>query len=204
MRFDKVNPNLWKTQTHGTGVIVSNFDPQSEAPFDPANILFAVEDGGFSVSAKREMEDKGDGIANVPPGTYQLQEYKPMEASISGTAVNITKETLPHLAPGIVAETVSAGSAGSYDKFTFDKDMKLEDFREYWLLIDYSDKHGESDGGMMAYHIKHALNVDGFSAEHADGAFGKFPFNLKAFYDLENLDEAPMEIYMQVKEDAVP
>lgn len=37
-----------------------------------------------------------------------------------------------------------------------------DDFDDLWLVGDYSNKNGATNGGFCAIHIKHALNTGGF------------------------------------------
>ena len=76
-------------------------------------------------------------------------------------------------------------------------DLLLSDFKDKWLLVNYSEYNGETKGGWVAIHLLNALSTDGFTGNFAKNANGQFPYTLRAFYDMDDMDTVPFEIYVK-------
>lgn len=193
-RYEKVSPNAFKEMTYGAGIILSDFDPAT-GTINLEDILFATT-GGHSSNITREMTDMGEGVDNVPLGAMQLQKAQPWQIETSGTAKTINLETLRDLFGN--ADIVEAES-----KIELRNHLKMEDFKDIWIVSNYSDFNGETAGGYVAQHFMNALSMDGFTPTFAKDENGTFPFRYKAFYDINDIDKVPYEVYLKAgKEEA--
>lgn len=188
-RYTKMNPLDFKHMTWEAGIILDEFDPKT-GDFSPEDICWATT-GDNSFSATRDLTDLGEPINNCPEGTMQLQRAKAWQAQISGTAVTITPED--------AAEHLGNADIDKEDitKIVPRNDLSIGDFHDKWFVSNYSELNGERKGGYFALHIKNALSIDGFSGTFTKNGNGTFPYTLKSFYDINDMDAVPFEIYIR-------
>lgn len=192
-RFTKMNPNGFKSMTWDSGIIVDNFDPKT-GEIDLEAIAWETT-GNNNFSATRAMTDMGAEINNCPENTMQLQKAQPWQAQITGTAVSVTAERISQL----LGNADAATGTGPI-KITPRNDLLVSDFQDKWLIVNYSDLNGEANGGFMALHLKNAFSTEGISGQFSKNKNGQFPYTLKAFYDMEDMDTVPFEIYIKAGE----
>lgn len=190
-RYTKMNPTDFKRMTWDAGIILDEFNPE-DGSFSPEDIRWATT-GDNNFSATHDLTDLGAEVNNCPENTAQLQRANPWAAQITGTAVTVDAKQ--------IAEFL--GNADIVDQLTHivpRTDLSIKDFRDKWLVVNYSDLNGETKGGWLAIHIMKALSVDGFSGTFGKNGNGTFPYTLKAFYDMEDMDTVPFEIYIKAGE----
>lgn len=189
--MEKLPNDAFKQMTFGAGIIMANFSPET-ATVQGTDILFATK-GGLAFNATRDLQDMGADLDNCMEGAYQLQKAKPYQANVSGTAATVTPETIQRFLGN--ADVTTVGSA--VKKITARNMLSFEDFKDLWVGVNYSEFNGEKNGGFCVIHLKHTLSMDGFGTKFAKDANGEFPFNFKAFYDLEKPDEVPFDVYIK-------
>lgn len=191
-RYTKMNPTDFKRMTWDAGIALNKFNPE-DGSFELEDICWATT-GNNSFSATHDLTDLGADINNCPENTMQLQRANPWAAQITGTAVTADAK--------LVAEFL--GNADIVDEALTHivprSDLSVNDFHDKWLVVNYSDLNGETKGGWLAIHIMNALSVDGFSGTFGKNGNGTFPYTLKAFYDMEDMDTVPFEIYIKAGE----
>lgn len=188
-KFTKMNPDDFKHMTWDAGIIMDSFEPSTGA-VTLSSIRWATT-GDNSFSATRDLTDMGEDINNCPEGTMQLQRANAWQAQLSGTAVTITTAE--------VAEFLGNADIDTSDttKIVPRTDLLLSDFKDKWLLVNYSEYNGETKGGWVAIHLLNALSTDGFTGNFGKNANGQFPYTLRAFYDMDDMDTVPFEIYVK-------
>lgn len=188
-KFTKMNPDDFKHMTWDAGIIMDSFEP-STGTVTLSSIRWATT-GDNSFSATRDLTDMGEDINNCPEGTMQLQRANAWQAQLSGTAVTITTAE--------VAEFLGNADIDTSDttKIVPRTDLLLSDFKDKWLLVNYSEYNGETKGGWVAIHLLNALSTDGFTGNFGKNANGQFPYTLRAFYDMDDMDTVPFEIYVK-------
>ena len=188
-KFTKMNPDDFKHMTWDAGIIMDSFEP-STGTVTLSSIRCATT-GDNSFSATRDLTDMGEDINNCPEGTMQLQRANAWQAQLSGTAVTITTAE--------VAEFLGNADIDTSDttKIVPRTDLLLSDFKDKWLLVNYSEYNGETKGGWVAIHLLNALSTDGFTGNFGKNANGQFPYTLRAFYDMDDMDTVPFEIYVK-------
>lgn len=189
-RFTKMNPSAFKRMTWDSGIIVNDFNPTT-GEIDLDDIQWETT-GDISFSSTRDLTDMGAEINNCPENTMQLQKAQPWQAQITGTAVTITGDTIAAFLGNADANSPESGPV----KVTPRSDLLLTDFADKWLIVNYSDLTGETNGGYAAIHLMNALSTEGFSATFGKNKGGQFPFTLKSFYDMEDMSKVPFEIYV--------
>lgn len=188
-KFTKMNPDDFKHMTWDAGIIMDSFEP-STGTVTLSSIRWATT-GDNSFSATRDLTDMGEDINNCPEGTMQLQRANAWQAQLTGTAVTITTAE--------VAEFLGNADIDTSDttKIVPRTDLLLSDFKDKWLLVNYSEYNGETKGGWVAIHLLNALSTDGFTGNFGKNANGQFPYTLRAFYDMDDMDTVPFEIYVK-------
>lgn len=188
-KFTKMNPDDFKHMTWDAGIIMDSFEPSTGA-VTLSSIRWATT-GDNSFSATRDLTDMGEDINNCPEGTMQLQRANAWQAQLTGTAVTITTAE--------VAEFLGNADIDTSDttKIVPRTDLLLSDFKDKWLLVNYSEYNGETKGGWVAIHLLNALSTDGFTGNFGKNANGQFPYTLRAFYDMDDMDTVPFEIYVK-------
>lgn len=190
MKYTKIPSDTFQNIQMNAGVLLKNFDPAT-AEVSLADIIGATT-GGNSFTATPTYTDFGDDIDNCPKNTKQLKKLESWEAKVSGTFVTLT----PALAQMLVASGDIDDSADGYAKITARDTLTDDDFKDLWLVGDYSDENSEEDGGFVAIHLLNALNTAGFSFKSSDKAKGQFSFEFTGHYDIEDQTKIPFEIYV--------
>lgn len=188
-KFTKMNPDDFKHMTWDAGIIMDSFEPNT-GTVTLSSIRWATT-GDNSFSATRDLTDMGEDINNCPEGTMQLQRANAWQAQLSGTAVTITTAE--------VAEFLGNADIDTSDttKIVPRTDLLLSDFKDKWLLVNYSEYNGETKGGWVAIHLLNAFSTDGFTGNFGKNANGQFPYTLRAFYDMDDMDTVPFEVYIK-------
>lgn len=171
----------------GAGVCLSEFDPSAElnAETIKSNILFAT-DGGISTTVAFTYGDHASGLDNAVTNSKQLLYVTGVECTMSGTAKTVT----PDVAKTLFAHADTSGS--DVIEITPRMNVKLEDFKSYWIVTPYG-----TQGGFAAVKLTDALNTGGFSWQTSNKEKGAFAFSFKGFSDIENPEVIPFKFYLK-------
>lgn len=195
MEYTQYPSNTFQTLVIGAGVLLTDFDPTTATVTD-ANILGPTS-GGINFTATPSYIDFGEDIDNVPKNTKELKRIEDWEIKMSGTLIAIT----PAAARWLTAAadlTTSSGKITPRD--TLDLTDETGDFRDIWLVADYSDKNESGTGktaGYIAIKMMNALSTGGFQIQTADKEKGQFSFEFTAHYSKDAADTVPFEIYIK-------
>lgn len=188
MKFTQIPQNTFKELVLNAGVLLSDFDP-STATLTNTDIIGATS-GGITFSATPTFTDFGDDIDNCPKNMKELKKLDTWEVKMSGTFVSIS-------AASAKAVTAAADLDTGKKKLTPRNDIADADFSDVWLVADYSDKNGDTNGGFVAIHILNSLSTGGFQIKTGDKTKGQFSFEFTGHYSMEAQDTPPFEIYIQ-------
>jgi len=190
MKFTRIPTNTFQNLAMNAGVIATDFTPGT-GTLDEADILGATT-GGLTVTCVPEFEDMGEDIDNCPKNTKELKKITGWTVTASGTLVTINADAAKRL---IGAATVASG------KITPDADLDptatTGDFGDIWIVGDYSDKNGATNGGYVACHILNALSTGGFSLVTADQEKAQFAFEFTGHVSISAQDTVPFELYIK-------
>ena len=192
MEYTKYPTNTFQTLVIGAGVLLSDFDPTSASVTD-ASILGPTT-GGVNFQATPSYIDFGENIDNVPKNTKELKRIDDWEVTMSGTFIAITPSTARVLA---AAADLTAASGKITPRDTLDLTAETGDFRDIWLVADYSDKNTGATAGFCAIHMMNALSTGGFQIQTADKEKGQFAFEFTGHYSKDAADTVPFEIYIK-------
>ena len=172
------------------GVLVDEFTPATGVI---GNIIGATS-GGITFSATPEYSDFGEDIDNAPRNTMELKRQTNITVEMSGTFVTVDASVIKLLVGAADTSTVSTTTVS---KITPRLDLATADFDDIWLVGDYSDKNGATNGGFIAIHMLNALNTGGFSITTSDEAKGTFSFTFTGHYSIDAQDVVPYEVYIK-------
>ena len=121
----------------------------------------------------------------------ELKKLDSWEVKMTGTFVNADT--------AIAKRLCGAADIGATDttKVTPRNDLKDADFDDIWLVGDYSDKNGETNGGFIAIKLINALSTGGFQLQTSDNAKGQLAFEFTGHYSMSAQDAVPFEIYIK-------
>ena len=189
MRYTKLAPDAFKKIQMNAGLLASDFTPATGA-LDSEDIM-GVTSGGVAFSAVPEFADFGEDIDNCPKNTKELKRIQDVEVKVSGTfaAMDTTR----------ARQLMAAADIGATDttKVIPRKALLPTDFSDVWLIGDYSDNTGATNGGFMAIHIMNALSTGGFAIQTTDREKGKFAFEYTGHYSYDAPDTVPYEVYIK-------
>ena len=189
MKFTKIPSDAFQKLQINAGILTTDFTP-STGQIGAAGQIGATT-GGVSFAATPTYSDYGEDIDNCPKNMKELKKLESWEATISGTFVNADT--------AIAKMLVGAADIGTPDttKITPRNDVLESDFETIWLVGDYSDKNGETNGGFIAIKLINALSTGGFQIQTADKEKGQFAFTFTGHYSMDAQDTPPFEIYIK-------
>ena len=128
MKFTQIPADAFRRMVLNAAVIASAFNPAS-GTLRNEDILGATT-GGISFTAVPVYADMGEKVDNCPKNMKELKKLVSWEAKASGTFV--TADTA-------LAKQLAGAADVSGNAVTPRADLKDEDFREIWIVGDYSD-----------------------------------------------------------------
>ena len=189
MKFTKIPSDAFQKLQINAGILTTDFTPATGAVGKAGQI--GATTGGVNFTATPTYSDFGEDIDNCPKNMKELKKLDSWEVKMTGTFVNADT--------AIAKRLCGAADIGTTDttKVTPRNDLKDADFDDIWLVGDYSDKNGETNGGFIAIHMLDALSTGGFQLKTADKAKGQFAFEFTAHYSIAEQDKVPYEIYIK-------
>lgn len=189
-QFSKIPANTFQKLGINAAMLLSAFDPTA-GTFETNNIIGATT-GGISFNAAPEYEDWGEDIDNCPKNTKELKRLVDWAVTTSGNFVTVD---------AALAERLTA-AADNTSGHIVPRDVLdiAKDFRDVWIVGDYSDVNITATGktaGYIAIHLKNALSTAGFQIQTADKAKMQFAFEFTAHYSIDAQDEVPFDIYIK-------
>ena len=189
MKYTKIPENTFQNIQLNAGVLLSSFTPSSATVSDEA--IIGATTGGINFTATPTYTDFGEDIDNCPKNMKELKKLDSWEAKCSGTFVTVDT--------AVAKSLIGAADIGTSDttKVTPRNDLAQADFSDIWIVGDYSDKNGDTNGGFIAIHMMNALSTGGFQIQTADKAKGQFAFEYTAHYSMSAQDTVPFEVYVK-------
>ena len=188
MKYTKIPENTFQNIQLNAGVLLSSFTPSSATVSEEA--IIGATTGGINFTATPTYTDFGEDIDNCPKNMKELKKLDSWEAKCSGTFVTVDT--------AVAKSLIGAADIGSPDttKVTPRNDLAQADFSDIWIVGDYSDKNGDTNGGFIAIHMMNALSTGGFQIKTSDKAKGQFAFEYTAHYSMSAQGTVPFEVYV--------
>ena len=189
MKYTKIPENTFQNIQLNAGVLLSSFTPSSATVSGEA--IIGATTGGINFTATPTYIDFGEDIDNCPKNMKELKKLDSWEAKCSGTFVTIDT--------AVAKSLIGAADIGTSDttKVTPRNDLAQSDFNDIWIVGDYSDKNGDTNGGFIAIHMMNALSTGGFQIQTADKEKGQFAFEYTAHYSMSAQGTVPFEVYVK-------
>ena len=189
MKFTKIPSDTFQKLQINAGILTTDFTPATGTIGEAGQI--GATAGGVNFTATPTYSDFGEDIDNCPKNMKELKKLDSWEVKMTGTFVNADT--------AIAKRLCGAADIGTPDttKVTPRNDLKDADFADIWLVGDYSDKNGETNGGFIAIKLLNALSTGGFQLQTADKAKGQFAFEFTGHYSMSAQDTVPFEIYIK-------
>ena len=187
MKFTKIPSDAFQKLQINAGILTTDFTPATGTIGEAGQI--GATTGGVNFTATPTYSDFGEDIDNCP--MKELKKLDSWEVKMTGTFVNADT--------AIAKRLCGAADIGTTDttKVTPRNDLKDSDFADIWLVGDYSDKNGETNGGFIAIKLLNALSTGGFQLQTSDKAKGQFAFEFTGHYSMSAQDTVPFEIYIK-------
>ena len=189
MKFTKIPSDTFQKLQINAGILTTDFTPATGTIGEAGQI--GATTGGVNFTATPTYSDFGEDIDNCPKNMKELKKLYSWEVKMTGTFVNADT--------AIAKRLCGAADIGTTDttKVTPRNELKDADFDDIWLVGDYSDKNGETNGGFIAIKLLNALSTGGFQLKTADKAKGQFAFEFTGHYSMSAQDTVPFEIYIK-------
>lgn len=189
MKFTKIPSDAFQKLQINAGILTTDFTPATGTIGEAGQI--GATTGGVNFTATPTYSDFGEDIDNCPKNMKELKKLDSWEVKMTGTFVNADT--------AIAKRLCGAADIDSSDttKVTPRNDVLETDFSDIWLVGDYSDKNGETNGGFIAIHMLNTLSTGGFQLQTADKSKGQFAFEYTAHYSMAAQDTVPFEIYIK-------
>lgn len=189
MKYTKIPENTFQNIQLNAGVLLSSFTPSSATVSEEA--IIGATTGGINFTATPTYADFGEDIDNCPKNMKELKKLDSWEVKCSGTFVTVDT--------AVAKSLIGAADIGTSDttKVTPRNDLAQADFSDIWIVGDYSDKNGDTNGGFIAIHMMNALSTGGFQIKTADKAKGQFAFEYTAHYSISAQGTVPFEVYVK-------
>lgn len=189
MKYTKIPENTFQNIQLNAGVLLSSFTPSSATVSEEA--IIGATTGGINFTATPTYTDFGEDIDNCPKNMKELKKLDSWEVKCSGTFVTVDT--------AVAKSLIGAADIGQSDttKVTPRNDLAQADFSDIWIVGDYSDKNGDTNGGFIAIHMMNALSTGGFQIQTADKAKGQFAFEYTAHYSMSAQGTVPFEVYVK-------
>lgn len=189
MKFTKIPSDAFQKLQINAGILTTDFTPATGTVGEAGQI--GATTGGVNFTATPTYSDFGEDIDNCPKNMKELKKLDLWEVKMTGTFVNADT--------AIAKRLCGAADIGTTDttKVTPRNDLKDADFDDIWLVGDYSDKNGETNGGFIAIKLINALSTGGFQLQTSDKAKGQLAFEFTGHYSMSAQDAVPFEIYIK-------
>ena len=189
MKYTKIPETTFQNIQLNAGVLLSSFTPSSATVSGEA--IIGATTGGINFTAAPTYIDFGEDIDNCPKNMKELKKLDSWEVKCSGTFVTVDTSVAKSL--------IGAADIGTSDttKVTPRNDLAQSDFNDIWIVGDYSDKNGDTNGGFIAIHMMNALSTGGFQIKTEDKAKGQFAFEYTAHYSMSAQGTVPFEVYVK-------
>ena len=188
-KFTRIPEDTFQRLQINSGILCRNFTPTSGQVEE--NDMIGATTGGITFSASPTFSDFGSDIDNCPKNSKELKRLDDVTAKVSGTLLTMDTASAKML--------MAAADIGTSDTtlVTPRRDLLPSDFSDIWIVGDYSDKNGETNGGYIAIKLLNALSTGGFQMKTSDKSKGQFSFEFTAHYSLANQDKVPYELYIK-------
>lgn len=187
MKYTQIPVTAFQNIQLNAGILTDDFNPATGV----VGNLIGATSGGINFTDSVEYKDFGEDIDNCPKNMLELKKLDKHEATMSGTFVTVSADTVKLLAGA--ADVDGSDSTHIIPR----NDILTSDFKTVWWIGDYSDNNTGDNAGFVAIKLMNALNTGGFQIQSTDKDKGKFAFTFMGHYSINAQDTVPYEIYIK-------
>lgn len=192
MRYTKIPVDTFDKLQINAAIVTTEFDPATGIAGAPV----MATTGGLTFASNPTYTDFGDDIDNCPKNTMELKRVESYDPSLSGTAV-VMDSTLGKLFAGAADVSTVRGAPQPTTlvrpRYTLNTQ---DDFRNLYIIGDYSADNGETTGGGLVLHLKNAFNTAGYQWTTSDRGKGNFAFDFHGHTSIAAQDVVPFDLYI--------
>lgn len=186
--FTGLTANTRKNMQLDAGALFKNYNPATDTPVTAAAKLIGATVGGSTFSAvPGARQISVDGVKGPTKGFEAIDSWT---ITLTSTIKEVTVASIK-LALAAASSAATSGSPTGYTKIEL---KELED-SDYLENITWIGRMSGSEDPIMIV-IKNALCLNGFSLQAQDKNEGSVPVVFTAHYDVSDLEEVPVEIYV--------
>lgn len=189
MKYSQLPVDMFKNIQFNAGMIVTEFNLETgEAP-ESARV--GATSGGINFTATPTFSDYGEDIDNCPKNMKEMKRLDSWEAKLSGTFVSLNTT-----AGTMLCAAADASVGGIIPRSV----LKSTDFKDLWVIGDYSEINADGTtgkAGFLAIKVLNALSTGGFQLQTGDKAKGQFAFEFTGHYSMEDPEKVPFEIHIK-------
>lgn len=189
MKYSQLPVDMFKNIQFNAGMIVTEFNLETgEAP-ESARV--GATSGGINFTATPTFSDYGENIDNCPKNMKEMKRLDSWEAKLSGTFVSLNTT-----AGTMLCAAADASGGGIIPRSV----LKSTDFKDLWVIGDYSEINADGTtgkAGFLAIKVLNALSTGGFQLQTGDKAKGQFAFDFTGHYSMEDPEKVPFEIHIK-------
>ena len=189
MKYSQLPADMFKNIQFNAGMIVTEFNLETgEAP---ENARVGATSGGINFTATPTFSDYGEDIDNCPKNMKEMKRLDSWEVKLSGTFVSLNTT-----AGTMLCAAADASGGGIVPRSV----LKSTDFKDLWVIGDYSEINADGTtgkAGFLAIKVLNALSTGGFQLQTGDKAKGQFAFEFTGHYSMEDPEKAPFEIHIK-------
>lgn len=189
MKYSQLPADMFKNIQFNAGMIVTEFNLETgEAP---ENAQVGATSGGINFTATPTFSDYGKDIDNCPKNMKEMKRLDSWEVKLSGTFVSLNTT-----AGTMLCAAADASGGGIVPRSV----LKSTDFKDLWVIGDYSEINADGTtgkAGFLAIKVLNALSTGGFQLQTGDKAKGQFAFGFTGHYSMEDPEKAPFEIHIK-------
>lgn len=190
-KFRRIPINTFQQIAANAGVLAYAFDVDTGTIAE--NDMMGPTSGGVNFNANQKFKDYGEDIDNCPKNTKELMRPDEWDIKCSGSFVT-SNAVLARRLMG----TADVTTTGGVSKITPRTHIDIEnDFFDFWVIGDYSDKNTGSGAGYIAIHILDAFSTGGFQLQSEDKGKWKFSFEFTAHFSMDEQANVPFEMYIK-------
>lgn len=207
MQYTQLPIEPFKSIAFDAGALASEFDVKTGV-IVRKNILFATT-GGSSFNPNLQTTDLFDDMDNAKTGTMQGFTITGCDPHLSTTVLTMNEDNIDKVMPNVTiseVEDVTAEGIDVYKVTPFDGMADENSFFDLWIITNYGTmtmKDRKTVNGFFVIHMKNCLNTTGFQQQTTKDGKVKYSVDFKAFYDTENIEDVPYEIYFSKPKAAV-
>lgn len=180
-KFTKIPESAFDELQLDAGMLVKNFDPDTAAAPEDADIICATT-GGVTATCTPTFSDFGSDVDNCPDNMKEMKHLDGWACTLAFTSIGVSPESIK-LALGC------ADIDTSKNKITPRRDLAQTDFADIWWVGD------RADGGLVAIKLINALSTGGLSLKTTKNGKGQVSVTLTGHVSIDAQDTMPMEFY---------